>query len=83
MSTADTTAPLPYRVRELERRMLVVEDDVKPVPVMQSEIDSLQSSVRDLSEGVKSLRNAIVTFAFTVAGSAVAVLIGLVVTSRG
>lgn len=55
-------AYLPYRVRELERRLDRV-DDLK--------LDVLAERVVEMREDVQSLRRAFYTFAFSVVGSAI------------
>lgn len=40
-------------------------------------LKSLERDLTELNDSMKSLRNAVLTFAFTVAGSAIAVLLAL------
>lgn len=45
--------------------------------VAEQRLVSLEEDVRGVEEALKSLRSTILAFAFTVAGSAVAILLGL------
>lgn len=59
------------RLRDLERAQAVLE----------ARQTSMDSEIGELRDAIKSLRAAILTFAFTVAGSAIAVLLALIQTS--
>lgn len=45
--------------------------------VVESRLANTEADVAGLEDAIKSLRNAVLTFAFTVAGSAIAVLLAL------
>lgn len=49
----------------------------KRAAVQDQRLATIEDDIRELHEAIKSLRNAVLTFAFTVAGSAIAVLLAL------
>lgn len=70
---------IPYRVGELERRLVRIEDHSNDVPVLRAEFKDLGQAVRDLAEETRVLRRSIVlasfSFALSVVGTAVALII--------
>lgn len=79
MTAAEFVESLPWRIPAIEKDVADLKTAVKPVPVLESKVEGLEGAVHELNDSVKSLRTAIVGFALTVAGSSVAVLIGLMV----
>lgn len=65
------------RLADLEADMSRVQDRIEQVPVLVERMNAQNKALEELSENVKSLRNTLITFAFTVAGSAIAILVGL------
>lgn len=65
--TPNGTHPHPDRVSTLETA----------VAVHDTRLSAMEEDLRELTAAIKSLRTSVLTFALTVAGSAVAVLFGI------
>lgn len=85
---SDNTETERYRLAQLERRVDVIDERVDHIPVLAEKVEALQAGMAELNETLKDLRSDIgdtvksvnarlVAFAFTVAGSALLVLFGL------
>ena len=80
-----------YRLQQLERYIAALQSQSAVIPVLENkianqghEINELKSMVRDgfaeSKEDGKATRRTVMAFAFTVAGSSVAVLLTLLTT---
>mgnify|MGYP001575765040 CR=1 FL=1 len=62
---------------ELEKVKTAVATANAAAAAHNERLNGIEKSVNSLADNVKSLRNTLITFALTVAGSAIAVLLGL------
>jgi hypothetical protein len=80
-----------YRLQQLERQLVALQERSALIPVLQEkianqghELSELKGMVRDgfaeAKEDGKATRRTVMAFAFTVAGSSVAVLLTLLTT---
>lgn len=60
-----------------------LEEKVEQLPALNARLNGIEKSVSDLAENVKSLRSTLIMFALSVAGSAIAVLVGLTQVGGG
>ena len=65
------------RLTQIEADIKRLEDKVEQLPVLNERLNGIEKTMGELTDNVKSLRNTLITFALTVAGSAIAVLLGL------
>lgn len=65
------------RLLQIEADIARLEDKVEQLPALNERLNGIERSMEMLADNVKALRNTLITFALTVAGSAIAVLLGL------
>ena len=61
----------------MEADIARLEEKVEQLPALNERLNGIEKNMLALADNVKSLRNTLITFALTVAGSAIAVLLGL------
>lgn len=70
------------RLSELERDVGRLQERTEQIPVLTVEVARLKDEVKGLKDEVKSLRTTLITFSLGISGSAIAVLIGILVVSQ-
>lgn len=70
------------RLSDLERDVGRLEERTEQVPVLVQRIAALEARVSEQTAEIKSLRATLITFSLGVSGSAVAILVGILVVSQ-
>lgn len=73
---------IPYRVGDLERRLLKVEDRLEDVPVLRNDTNHNSNAIHELADEVKALRRALYTAALSFAIGALSIAISVLFALR-